>query len=78
MNDELERLRDVVRALVAERRAGSKWHTTMAGRMGRGEKPTEESIQMMRGLADAHYACQQATDAALARVGEVNPELVNG
>lgn len=78
MNDELERLRDVVRALVAERRAFTVWSETMNLRRSKELKPTEESIQEMRRLATIHFDRKRDLDAALARLAEVNPELVNG
>ena len=76
MNDELERLRDVVRALVAERRAHNVWSETMDLR--REMKPTEESIREMRRLFGIFANCEKTTDVALARLGEVNPDLVSG
>lgn len=76
MNDELERLRDVIRALVVEHRANTDWSEAMSLR--REMEPTKESIRQMRRLFGILKDCKKTTDGALARLAEVNPELVSG
>ena len=78
MGNELELLRDVVRALVAERRAFTGWSDTMNLRQTNRLAPTEESIQEVQRLSDILFDRKRELDAALARLAEANPELVNG
>jgi hypothetical protein len=78
MNDELERLRDVVRALVAESQAWTAFNTRLLGRMGRGLAPTEESIREAHRFSGAVEDSKRDLDQAMARLAEVNPELVAG
>jgi hypothetical protein len=78
--NELELLRDVVRAYVAERRADAEWSTPMRERLDRCDRtrPTEESIAQMRRLAGVLKDRQEDLDRAIALLAEVNPELVAG
>ena len=78
MNDELDRLRDVVRALVAASRSWEAFSTWMNGRMQRREVRTEESIREAHRLSGVHRDREKDLDRALARLAEVNPELVAG
>ena len=75
MNDELELLRDVVRALVAERRARAEWSRALSPD---GKKPTKDQIDAAAPLHLKVGDCRTAIDQALGRLAEVNPELVNG
>jgi hypothetical protein len=74
MNDELERLREVVRALVAERRADKEWSETLDLRREKKFQPTEESVREMRRLADIAFNCRKETDIALAMLAELGTE----
>ena len=78
MNDELELLRAVARALTTERRADAVWSRTLRAQQAAGGEPTRDSIREMRGLGDIAFKCKKATDEAVARLAEVNPELVSG
>ena len=78
MNDELERLRDVVRALVAQSQSWEAFCTWMHGRMERREERTEATIRETRRLSDVHHDRQKDLDRAIALLAEVNPELVAG
>jgi hypothetical protein len=78
MNDELERLRDVVRALVAESQAWTAFYSRMVSRMGKGLTPTEESIREAHRISGIVEDRKRDLDQAMARLAEVNPELVAG
>jgi hypothetical protein len=78
MNDELQLLRDVVRAFVAQRRAMAFASEVMKRRQETGERPSDETIAKMRELSSAYRDLENALERALARLAEVNPELVNG
>ena len=75
--DELERLREVVRAYLAERRAWDQWSAPMRDRLDRGDRSplSEERIQQQRQLADVLKAHQDALARALDRLREVAPGL---
>lgn len=77
INDELERLRDVVRAYLAERRAWNEWSAPMTERLNRGDRspPTDEMIQQQRQRADILKAHQDRLASALDRLRDVNPGL---
>jgi hypothetical protein len=77
MGDESERLRDVVRAYLAERRAWNAWSAPMRDRLDRGDRspPSEERIQQQRQLADVLFARQADLARALDRLREVAPGL---
>jgi hypothetical protein len=78
MNDELERLRDVVRALVTQRRAFAFVSDVMKRRMETGERPPQETQTKVGRTAATYHEHTAALERALARLAEVNPELVNG
>lgn len=78
MDSELELLHDVVRALVAERRAGDTWSAAMNALRAAGGERTPDCIREMRRLFSIAFEGKKATDQALARLAEVNPELVDG
>ena len=75
MSDELRRLRDVVKALVAERRAWVEWRGAMTPD---GKRPTKESADAAFPLFVNFGGCRNATDQALACLADVSPELVAG
>jgi hypothetical protein len=76
MNDELNQLRVVVRAVVAERHAYAIWSERVDAKIWSDDQPTPESIQEMRRLSNNIALHKQATDAALAKLAQIAPELV--
>jgi hypothetical protein len=74
--DELDLLRDVVRALVAERRARAEWLELVRQWRETGQEPPNEAVDA--GLRAVFIDNRGALDRALARLAEVNPGLVNG
>jgi hypothetical protein len=79
MDDELERLRAVVRTHLAERRAFNEFSTHMTRmeerRSKAGEHPSEESIKFVRGLSDIVRDRKADLDQTLDRLREVVPGL---
>lgn len=79
MDDELERLRAVVRALLAERRAWDEFKSHMSARIERkreaGEHPSEESVKFVRGLSDIVRDRKADLEQALDRLRELAPDL---
>jgi hypothetical protein len=77
MNEELERLRAVVRAYLTERRVWNEWTGPMRDRLDRGDRspPSEEFVQRQRHLADVLKAHQDDLTRALDRLREVAPDL---
>lgn len=78
MNDELERLREVVRALVAASQSWEAFSTWMSARIESKAERTEETAREARRLSGVHTEHQKDLERAVARLGEVNPELVAG
>jgi hypothetical protein len=72
---ELELLRDVVRSLVAQRRAFAFMSETMKRRMETGERPRQETADKARQASVSYHEQSAALDQALARLAEVNPRL---
>jgi hypothetical protein len=72
---ELELLRDVVRALVAQRRAFAFMSETMKRRMETGKHPPQETADKARRASVKYHAQSAALDRALARLAELNPRL---
>ena len=75
---ELDLLRDVVRALVAQRRAFAFMSETMKRRMGTGERLPQETADKARRASVTYHEQGAALDRALARLAEVNPRLFDG
>jgi hypothetical protein len=77
MNDELERLRDVARALVAESQAWAAQMGHLADQRAQGLFDIvgdREAARLGRLILDRTWDLDQA----MARLAEVNPELVTG
>jgi hypothetical protein len=75
MDDEFDRMRNVVRALAAKRQS---WSASFEfGKERRGKPPTEETIAQSRRLMRIHIASEKALAASLARLAEVSPKLVD-
>ena len=75
---ELELLRDVVRALVAQRRAFALMSETMKRRMETGKHPAQETADKVRLASVTYHEQSAALDRALARLAEMNPRLFDG
>jgi hypothetical protein len=77
IGDELERLRDVIRAYLAERRAWDEWSAPMRERLDRGDRspPSAEFVREQRHLADILKARQEELACALDLLREVAPVL---
>jgi hypothetical protein len=77
MNDELHRLRAVVRAYLAERRAWNEWSAPMRDRLDRGDRspPSVERIQQLLRRSEVLKSRQDDLTNALDRLREVAPEL---
>jgi hypothetical protein len=79
MGDELERLRDVVRALLAERRSRdqnfARVQARMAGREQSAEPVTEEDMEELARWSKAHRDRKVDLEWALVRLREVAPAL---
>ena len=78
MNEELERLRDVVRALVAHRAAFAKWAEAMNKKAEPGVDFTDEVGREQLRTGAVLSARRDDLERALARLADVNPELVAG
>jgi hypothetical protein len=78
LNDELERLRDVVRALVAHRAAFAKWADAMNKKAEPGVVFTDEVGREQLRTGSIVAARRDDLERALARLAEVNPALVAG
>jgi hypothetical protein len=78
MNDELDRLRDVARALVAESQAWAAYTGHIIDRMAKGMTPAEAGDREAHRLALASNGRTRELDQAMARLAETNPELVAG
>jgi hypothetical protein len=76
MDDERDRLRNLVRTLAAEAQTWSAFHEFMNERRKIGMPPTEESISEARRVTGLHTICETAVVKALARLAEVPPGLV--
>jgi hypothetical protein len=77
MDNELECLRAVVRAVVAERQASARcFEHAMQEQRARGDQPGHDPTEALRRLTAALADCRGAVDAALARLAEVAPETV--
>jgi hypothetical protein len=68
--DELESLRAVVRALLAERMAESEWKRAV---WHDGRNPTTEDMELASPLHRAFRRCREETDRLLCRVTEPDP-----
>jgi len=76
MNDELERLRDVVRALVAHRAAFAKWADAMNKKAEPGVDFTDEVGQEQLRTGSVLQRRSKDLEQALARLREVAPGLL--
>ncbi|HJZ92778.1 MAG TPA: hypothetical protein VKE40_18030 [Gemmataceae bacterium] len=76
MDEELERLRDVVRALVAQRAAFANWAHAMNKKSKPGAAFTDDVGREMVRTTSVLDARQDDLERALARLAEVAPDLL--
>jgi len=74
---EWHQLRILARALEAERQAEAEFSNSMRTEQSVGKNATPESIREMRRLGTIYHQHETETDAALAKLAEIAPEVIS-